>query len=303
MYQLRTPVLILALLCAGFLLVACGNDEASTDSSGAAPTVFTFTAIPDSDETKLREKFEPMAAYLSEALGLKVEYKPVTDYKNAVNAMTNGDVFLAWFGGLSGVQARNRTRGEAIAQGAEDTAFYSYFIAHKSTGLSMSDGFPMGIEGKTFSFGSEGSTSGRLMPEFYIREKTGKAPDAFFKSVAFSGSHDNTLRAVAGGGVEVGALNYTNWENAVAAGETGDAVAIWKTPTYFDYNWSVPGNIDEVYGAGFKAKLKAALLALDPARPAHKKILDAFPRSKFIEAKNSDYQAIEDTAKALGIIR
>ncbi|MCB9833929.1 MAG: putative selenate ABC transporter substrate-binding protein [Planctomycetes bacterium] len=298
-----SKILLSALLVAfPILLTACGEGDKS-ETGGAKPAVFTFTAIPDADETKLREMFNPLAEYLSQELGLKVEYKPVTSYDNAVNAMTSGDVFLAWFGGLSGVQARARTKGEAIAQGAEDTAFYSYFIAHKSTGLQAGDDFPKGIEGKTFTFGSQGSTSGRLMPEFYIRKHLGKAPEAAFKSVAFSGSHSNTLRAVREGGVEVGAINYTDWEKAVEEGETGDAIAIWKTPTFYDYNWSVPGNIDEVYGQGFKAKLEKALLALDTANPAHKKILDAFRRSRFIPARNSDYQAIEDTAKSIGIIR
>lgn len=295
----RSLLLLLALA-----LAACGGSEVEgRPEAGARPEFFGFTAIPDADETKLREMFDPLAAYLTRKLGLKVVYKPVTSYDNAVNAMTGGDVFLAWFGGLTGVQARARTKGEAIAQGEEDRAFFSYLIAHRSTGLAMSDEFPKGIAGRTFTFGSPGSTSGRLMPEYYIRQHFGRAPEEVFKSVAFSGTHSNTLRAVREGGVEVGAINYTDWEKAVAEGETGDAVAIWKTPTFYDYNWSVPGNIDEVYGAGFKDRLEAALLALDPATPAEKHILDQFRRSRFVAASNSDYQAIEDTAKAIGVIR
>ena len=64
---------------------------------------------------------------------------------------------------------------------------------------------------------------------------------------------------------------------------------IWESPTYPDYNWTVRGDVDAVYGAGFKDKLKAALLAIDD--PA---ILGQFARSKFIPAKNSDYAPVEE---------
>ena len=124
---------------------------------------FVFTAIPDQDETQLRKRFGKVAKYLSKSLNLQVEYVPVKSYAAAVTAFRNNQVQLAWFGGLSGVRARELVKGsQAIAQGKKDPFFESYFIAHKSTGLKFSKDFPMGIAGRTFTFGSKGSTSGRL---------------------------------------------------------------------------------------------------------------------------------------------
>ncbi len=285
------------------LSLASCVDEANVGPNDT-PKTFYFTAIPDKDISHLRSRFAPMAAYLSEELGIKVVFKPVTHYALAVAAMTNKEVYLAWFGGLTGVQARERTDGEAIAQGEADAAFYSYFIAHPSSGLKPSAEFPMGIVGKSFTFGDKSSTSGRLMPEAFIREHLGKSPEEVFgRKPGFSGSHDLTIDAVAGGAFQVGAVNGKTWETKEAAGKTGIAYVIWKTPSYADYNWSVPGDIDVVYGAGFKAKLQHALLALDYSNPKHKKILDACPRKRFIKAANSDYQGIRATAQALGVIR
>ena len=261
----------------------------------------TFTAIPDQDTTRLEKRFGKIADYLSEELGITVKYVPVKSYSASVQAFKNNEVQLAWFGGLSGVQARIAVPDSvAIAQGAEDPDFISYFIANTSTGLSFSEQFPKAIKDKTFTFGSKGSTSGRLMPEYFIREAYGMAPRDIFKRVGFSGDHSKTLALVQAGSYEVGAMNYKVWRKEVDAGKVdpNKVQVIWRTPGYPDYNWTIRGDVEETYGKGFIKKVQQALLDItDPA------ILDAFPRSSFIPADNSMYKTILDTAIEVGIIR
>ena len=196
---------------------------------------FTFTAIPDQDTTRLQERFGKIADYLSEKLGITVKYIPVKSYSASVQAFKNNEVQLAWFGGLSGVQARIAVPNSvAIAQGAEDPDFISYFIANTSTGLSFSEEFPKAIADKTFTFGSKGSTSGRLMPEYFIREAFGgKAPREVFKRVGFSGDHSKTLALVQAGSYEVGAMNFKVWLKEVEAGKVDPkkVQVIWRTPS------------------------------------------------------------------------
>ena len=104
-------------------------------SANAQSNTFVFTAIPDQDETRLVERFSRFAKYLEGQLGVPVKYVPVKTYPAAVTAFINNDVQLAWFGGYTGVQARHAVPGsEAIAQGAEDVNFKSYFIANSETG-------------------------------------------------------------------------------------------------------------------------------------------------------------------------
>jgi phosphonate transport system substrate-binding protein len=261
---------------------------------------FTFTAIPDQNEAQLLERFGQMAAYLSAELGQPVAYLPVKSYPAAITAFRNNQVQLAWFGGLSGVQARALVPGStALAQGYEDQFFKSYFIAHTSAGLRPGAQLPSALRGKTFTFGAKGSTSGRLMPEFYLREAFGEAPEAIFKRVGFSGDHSRTLALVQAGAYQVGALNYAVWEQAVARGEVDPAQVqlLWTTPSYPDYQWSARGDLDAQFGAGFTQKLTQALLNLnDPA------LLASFPRQRFVPANNAFYQPIEDTAKAIGLM-
>ena len=269
-------------------------------STAKASDAFVFTAIPDEDESRLRQRFNKVASYLEKKLGVSVKYIPVKSYAAAVAAFRNDQVQLAWFGGLSGVRARILVSGsEAIAQGFEDQAFFNYFIAHSSTGLKRSDEFPNDIAGKIFTFGSKGSTSGRLIPEFHIRENLKKSPNDVFQKVGFSGNHTRTIQLVQSGAYQVGAVNSKVWENEMKAGkiDLSKVSIIWKTPPYPNYQWSIRGDVDERWGAGFKTRVKEVLLGIkDPD------LLASFPRTSFVPASNSDYQPILDVAKAIKLI-
>jgi phosphonate transport system substrate-binding protein len=273
------------------LLISAGILSAQT---------FTFTAIPDQDETKLKQRFSKLATYLSKELNINVKFIPVKSYSASIAAFRNNQVQLAWFGGLSGVKARLLVPNSiAIAQGVEDPNFHSYLIANAKTGLSNSTSFPKNIQGKTFTFGSKGSTSGRLMPEFFIRESLQKSPNELFKKVGFSGNHSKTIALVQSGAYEVGAVNFKVWDRELKAGniDTSKVNVIWKTPAYPDYQFTAQGDLDKTYGAGFTQKLTQALLNLKD-----KNILSAFPRTGFIKAKNKDFEPILKTAREIGLI-
>ncbi len=291
--------LALALIL-GLSTLILGLSAVTADAVAAGAETFVFTAIPDEDETRLRRRFGKVAAYLSAEIGVAVEFVPVKSYAAAITAFRNNQVQLAWFGGLSGVRARQLVPGAtALAQGYEDQFFVTYFIAHKSAGLDHAKGFPRQMAGKTFTFGSKGSTSGRLMPEFHIRRVFGKPPEAVFARVGFSGDHSRTIALVQSGAYQVGAVNYKVWENEKKAGRIDSAkiAVVWKTPPYPDYQWTIRGDVDGRWGAGFKRRVAAALLALkDP------EVLAAFPRKGFVPAENDDYAQIERVARDIGLL-
>lgn len=269
-------------------------------TAAVAGPVFTFTAIPDENEARLKERFDKVAVYLGKQLGVETKFVPVKSYPAAVTAFRNNEVQLAWFGGLTGVQARRAVPGsQAIAQGAEDVAFVSYFIANASTGLAESKKFPQGIAGKSFTFGAKTSTSGRLMPEFWIRQYLKQDPEKIFSRVGFSGDHSKTLELVQSGAYDVGVLNYSVYKNEVQAGKVDPAKVkvIWQTPGYPDYQWTIRGDADQAFGKGFTKKVQKALLGMND-----KDLLDSFERSAFIKAANKDYEPVEKTAQAIGLL-
>ena len=266
-------------------------------SANAQPNTFVFTAIPDQDETRLVERFSRFAKYLEGRLGVPVKYVPVKTYPAAVTAFINNDVQLAWFGGFTGVQARHAVPGsEAIAQGAEDVNFKSYFIANSETGLKFSKDFPASIEGKTLLFGSRSSTSGRVMPEYFIRKHfAGKQPDQIFSRVGFSGDHSRTLQLVQSAAYQVGVMDYTVYEVEKKAGRVDESrvSVIWESPTFPDYQFTIRGDVDKQFGSGFKDKVRRAIVSL-----ADPEILGYFARSKFIPASNAEYAPIEEVGAA-----
>lgn len=297
----------IAILATAFTLLAPLLFTASAQAAMKAeekPT-FVFTAIPDADESRLQQRFNKVAVYLSEKLNVDVKYIPVKSYGAAVTAFRNDQVQLAWFGGLSGVRARTLVPGsEAIAQGFEDQSFKSYIIAHHSTGLKpnadLSDAFKaFNTKDMTFTFGSKGSTSGRLMPEFYLREEFKAAPNDVFSRIGFSGDHSRTIAQVQSGAYQVGAVNFKVWEKELASGkvDTNKVSVIWTTPTYPDYQWTIRNDVDQRFGADFKQLVRKTLLEMnDPD------LLASFPRQSFIPASNADYAPIENTARAIGLI-
>ena len=297
----------IAIATSALTLSSCGDKDKKADADGdggSGTKSLVITAIPDEKVSDQEAKFQALKDYLANELDIEVSFSISADYSAAVERFKNGEVHLVWFGGLTGVQARKAVPGaRAIAQGDVDPNYLSYFIAHKSTGLQPSEEFPEAIKDMTFTFGSKSSTSGRLMPTYFIIEKTGKAPEDFFsKPVQFqaTGGHDATARAVASGKVQVGALSYKKYDSMVKDGEISaeDAPIIWKTPFYADYNLTAHPALNEMYGDGFLDKLQKVLVDCEDAE-----VLKAFNRDDLIPAKNEDFEGIYEVAKKVGIMR
>lgn len=278
------------------LALAAGIALSVSALAAQAADVLKVSAIPDEAPTELQRKFKPLGAYLEKELGMPVEFVPVSDYAAVVEGIAADRVDLAWLGGFTFVQTRLKT-GNAIplVQREQDEKFTSKFITADAGVNSLQD-----LKGKTFAFGSVSSTSGSLMPRFFM-QKDGIVPEQFFSRVAFSGAHDATVAWVQAGKVDAGVLNASVWDKLVAAGkvDTAKVKVIATTPPYYDYNWTVRGSLDPE----LTAKIKAAFLALDPANPEHKAILDLQAASRFIETKPENYTGIEEAARAAGLLK
>ncbi|MEM9164225.1 MAG: putative selenate ABC transporter substrate-binding protein [Cyanobacteria bacterium P01_F01_bin.4] len=303
-----------SLLGAGliFLTMGCSpqqtapqTDSQANELTDVAPLV--MGGIPDQDPEKLQRLNEKLSAYLSAELEIPVDYQPVTDYTAAVTAFKVGDLDLVWFGGLTGVQARLQVDGaQAIAQRNIDEQFHSVFIANTGAELSELNDISdlTQLKGRSLTFGSESSTSGRLMPQYFLQQAGVELSD-FKGEVGFSGNHDATIKLVESGTYEVGALNEQVWQDRVADGSVDltKVSLIWQTPAYYDYHWVINPAVDDRYGEGFTEKVQAALLNLDPNLPEHKEILDLFGATEFIATENDNYQQIEAVGRAIGKIQ
>lgn len=290
---MKKLITFLSLLMILTLAACSGNGSGEGQKNKKAETI-KIGAIPDQNAAELNRSMEDFAKDLEEKTGLDVEYVPSVDYSALVTAFERGEIQLAWFGGLTGVQARNLVpEAEAFAQRPIDEKFKSVFIAHTDVEI---DGLE-GLKGKSFTFGSESSTSGHLMPRYFMME-AGIDPDHDLDGKPnYSGSHDKTYKLVESGAFETGALNISVWEAAVKEGKVDESKVkvLYTTPEYYDYNWTLNKMEDET-----KAKLKEAILSMTSE---DNEIMELLQTDKFIETKNENYEAIEKVAKQLKIIK
>jgi phosphonate transport system substrate-binding protein len=271
-------------------------------ASGSATGTLRISAIPDQDPQVLQRLYSTVADAMGSALGLPVAYQPVTDYTAAVSLFRTGDLQLVFFGGLTGVQARLQTPGSRVlAQRDVDAQFHSVFVVNRSTGVAPSEDLRP-LAGLRFTYGSETSTSGRLMPAYFLQQQ-GVDPQGFPGGPGFSGSHDATLQLVASGSYQAGVLNEQVWAARSAAGQVDPAVVLHsRTPAFHDYHWLLGPTAEQRLGAGLGDRVLAWLTGLSPDRPDDARVLQLYGARSFIPAQASDYDQIEQVGRALGLV-
>lgn len=284
--MLKRPLAV----AAGLVLSCCAVIAQAADT-------LRVSAIPDEAPTELLRKFKPLGEYLSKQLGMDVKFVPVADYPAVVESLASNRLDMAWLGGFTFVQVHLKDpTATPLVQREQDAQFTSKFITANPDVKSLAD-----LKGKSFAFGSISSTSGSLMPRYFMLKEDNIKPESYFSRVAYSGAHDATVAWVQAGKVDGGVLNASVWQKLVDAGkvDTNKVKVFATTPAYFDYNWTVRGNMDPA----LKEKIKAAFLALDPANPEHKPILDLQAASRFIETKPENYVGTEQAAREAGLLK
>jgi len=253
--------------------------------------------IPDENPQELLRIYAPFTKYLSKEIGLPVKFVPVVDYAATVEGLAANRLDLVWYGGFTSVQASRRAKGaQRIIMRKEDAQFKSKFITRKGSGIrSLKD-----LKGKTFAFGSVSSTSGHLMPRFYLLQ-AGIKPEKDFAKFAFSRAHDATAAWVEAGRVDAGALNFLVWDKLVQSKKVdiSKVVVFWTTPPYVDYVWTIRGGIDQ----NLVKKISKAFLNLDYKNPVHRKLLKLHRTKGYIPAKDSEWKGIEKAAIAAGLLK
>ena len=295
-------------LCLALLPAVLPPVPASLLPAAEAQQVLRIGAIPDQNPEKLNRLYGLVADELSQQLGVKVSYVPVTDYAAAVSAFRTGSLDLVWFGGLTGVQASLQKPGaQMLAQRDIDAQFYTVFIANARSGIKpiQNQKGLVALKGKRFTFGSESSTSGRLMPQYFLAQAGVKLADFAGGAPGFSGSHDATIALVQSGTYDAGAVNEQVWKSNLRSGKANRSkvVQIWRTPSYPDYLWLGQPNLDQRFGKGFSAKLRQSIISWRATDPEQKQILSLFGAQQFTTVKPDEYKQIEQVGRQIGKIR
>ncbi len=261
-----------------------------------AEPVLRVSVMSDESPSVLQRKLKPLTDYLEKKTGVKMEFRPMPDGDTLVGALISNKLDLVWLDGFHFVQAKTRSNDQVIplVQRAEDEKTQSVFVTARDGITRLED-----LNGKTFSFGSESSASGYLMPRSFLLAAHIN-PDADMKHM-FSGTPDATVVAVASGKADAGALNSASWERLIEQGKVFPKVVyvFYTSPGYSDYSWTVRADMD----GKLRQKLSDAFLALDKSNGQDKEILDLQRASQFIPARAENYSVIEMAARREGLLK
>jgi phosphonate transport system substrate-binding protein len=279
------------LLALSFVLAAC-----SKQPEPAAPTrTLRLSMIPTTEPGKLAREAEPLVAYLEARTGAKVELTVPLNYAAVVEAFGADKVDVAFFGGFTYVQAHKRFGAVPLVQRERDQAFHSLFITQVGSPIaSLAE-----LAGHSFAFGDVNSTSGHLMPEYFLRQAA-VDPDVIARAI-YTGGHDATALAVANGKADAGALDEAVFQKLTKDSKLDAAKlqVFHTTPAFFDYVWCARKALDPALAAAFSQ----AMLALDAADPTQRQVLELLQATRYVTADDASYAPLRDAATAAGLLR
>ena len=260
----------------------------------ASASTLRVSMIPTTDPSKAMREIQPLVDYLGKRTGAKVEITIPTNYAAVVEALVNDQVDVAHLGGFTYVQASKRAGVKPLVQRDRDREFHSKFVTQPGSSIqSLAD-----LKGRSFAFGDVNSTSGHLMPEYFMRRE-GVDPQVIAKAI-YTGGHDATLLAVANGKVDAGALDEAVFQRLTTNGKVDPAKVrvFWTTPPFLDYVWvarkGLPGNVAQAIADAF--------LALDGSDPQQKQILESLSAARYVRAEDASYDRLRLAAEQAGLL-
>ena len=274
-------------------LSGCGGGGGEQESGDPDP--LRVGLIPNQNPESVEANYEPFGDYLSEQLGREVELTVPTSYGAVVEAMVNDELDLAYFGGLTYVQARNR--GEVTPLVTEinprtgDVTYRSIIIVPADSDVQeVSE-----LEGRDFAFGSASSTSGSLYPAITLRDAGGIDYRADLGNFTYTGGHDATAQAVANGGVDGGGLEDRILYDLIEDGAVdGDSVRVIEESEPIEgYPWVVRDALSDE----LKEQIVQAYLDIDDLA-----LLNLLRADGYERVEPEDYDYVEEQATELDLL-
>jgi phosphonate transport system substrate-binding protein len=168
-----------------------------------------FGIIATEKAGALRQMWEPFLSDMSKATGMKVNGFYATDYAGIIEAQRFNKIQVAWYGNRSAMDAVDRSNGEVFAQFVDldgTPGYYSYLITHKDSGITSLDQVLKNGKSYSFGIGDPASTSGTLVPTYYVFTMNKLDPRTHFR-VTRSSNHEGNFLAVLNKQVDVATSN------------------------------------------------------------------------------------------------
>jgi len=283
-------------------LLSCiitGCDISPSSDATVTPDIIRIGPLPDHEPAIMRERYQPVVDYLASQTGIKAELVIADSYQHLLELFHTGKIDIANFGAVTFIKARKVDGARPMVLRDIDGKFTSVVLVNDEiTGNDLQS-----LQGKRFTFGSELSTSGHLMPRYFF-SKLNIVPEEFFSHIEFSGAHDKTAymvrdKKVSGGVSNAGIVAEMYRDGRLKKSEVR---VLWESPTYADYVWAIQPTISD----DVKRSIESAFLNLQPSNPEHNILLGKLGAAYYVTANDSDFVQLESVFNDLvqqGIIK
>lgn len=273
-----------------FLIIVLPTSSFCQDS-------LTIGLIPEMNVFKQKQRFQPLADYLSEKLKIQVKITMLSRYGNIIKRLSDANVDAAFLGSFTGALAISQLGVEPLARPVNldgTSTYHGHIFVRRDSGIkTVAD-----MKGKTMAFVEKATTAGYIFPLAYFRRNNVNDYQQYFKEYFFTGSHDAAVDAVLKGQAEVGAAKNTIFnfymETNPAARE--QILILASSP-------KVPSNglcVLPTMNTELKTRLKEILLGLDKDHQ-RADVLKKLRALRFVETGRDDYRPVMDLTTDAGI--
>ncbi|MGB0723262.1 MAG: phosphonate ABC transporter substrate-binding protein [Gammaproteobacteria bacterium] len=208
--------------------------SAAIMGNALAADTLNFGIISTESSQNLREIWTPFLADMEKRIGMKVKPFFAPDYAGIIEGMRFDKVDVAWYGNKSAMVAVDRAGGEIFAQTVDsegNPGYWSLLVTHKDSPLNSVEDVLKNAGELTFGNGDPNSTSGFLVPSYYVFAKNNVDAKKAFKRVLNS-NHQTNLLAAANKQVDVATNNTENWRRLEATHpeKIANVKEIWRSP-------------------------------------------------------------------------
>ncbi|WP_122868684.1 phosphonate ABC transporter substrate-binding protein [Pseudomonas viridiflava] len=216
-------------LASAALLATCAMGTAQAEEK-----IINFGIMSTESSQNLKTIWQPFLDDMSKKTGLKVNATFASDYAGLIQGMRFNKVDVAWLGNKAAMEAVDRSNGEIFAQtsAANGAAgYWSLLIVRKDSPINSVEDMLKNAKTLTFGNGDPNSTSGYLVPGYYVFAKNHVDASTAFKRTLNS-SHEVNALSVAKGQLDVATFNTESWDRlAVTQPDKVEQLkVIWKSP-------------------------------------------------------------------------
>jgi phosphonate transport system substrate-binding protein len=278
----------------GFLGATAPAFSAAPEAQYDWPSTLRVGLVPNQAPDRIRAQYQPFGQYLSQKLQQPVELFVATDYAGVVEALANNRLDLAYFGGVTYVQAERRTNLYPIVTEVDvetqTPLYYSAIIVPADSPVQRT----ADLAGRRFAFGDIASTSGSLYPRFML-DRAGITDFSDPRRFIYTGGHDATVLAVANRTVDGGGVERRIMNRLFDSGQADRSqVRIVEETLVQGYPWCVRASLDPI----LVERITQAFLEIDD--PA---LLQLMRAARYVPVTAADYDEVRREAVRLGLVR